>query len=223
MEHPDSPITIAARYGGGRIVVGVAGFVLHRPDGTTREGSAEQLERDDATRLDVCQAMDVASLVEARVALIRLKEGKSGVQVEPKFDRPAITYSDGFGRGNPFGWWLLGRVLRVSNRTGGGDLAIEDVAARGIPTAIELPDGLRASAARAAAQRAPLACACGTGAPSAMMHGSVRTLAYAQHPAATVEVNAMVGECLVCGARIVFTSEGDTSYEVRDASHWSRV
>ncbi len=216
-------ITLAKSYGPETIVVSADGFVLRRADGTTREGTAAQLENDAATCLDVCMAMEAAGLVEARVALARLKAGRDDVQEAPRLDRPSITYSDGFGRGNPFGWWLLGRVLRVSNDGGGYDLAVEDVAANGVPAELRLPENLRESAQRAAAQRAPLPCACGTGVPSASHHGAVRTLAYEQHPAASCEASAMVCECVVCGARTVFTREGDTSYEIREEGRWSRV
>ncbi|MCA9562930.1 MAG: hypothetical protein KC561_05545 [Myxococcales bacterium] len=164
----------------------------------------------------ICERVGAGGLAEIRAALVVVARESVVARVIPP-ERASIRYCDGFGRGNPAGWWLLGRTLRISSAAGATDVDVGAVAEVGLPPEHGLNESLAESARAAAIARAELECACGTGAPSPLAHGDITELGRGSRPA-PVEVSATVGECRVCGCRWTFSREGDTAYRLDEMS-----
>lgn len=168
--------------------------------------------RDARFEAAAVRAVGVELVAEVQAAV---HEGAPLRRVALPTDRPTPARIFGFGgRGSSTpGAWIVGRHVRFSALRG-GDIAFEDVLARGLPEGHGLSDDAARSLVEAVRALAPLRCPCGSGAETSLQHGALDTLAGpVQHPDAPVTHQAFVGRCRVCGTCQVLLESGDSHYD----------
>ncbi len=151
---------------------------------------------------------------EAREGARKLALARPTTAPEPSICVPRV-FSPGRGGGQCV--WILGRIVRTMSTapTKVPDLTFEEFLAAGYPEDVAVALGTErvAQVTAAVSQLAPRSCMCDTGAQTPGQHGTIRTLASAQNPNATVDDRTTIGFCTVCRRAWVFNEAGDAHYE----------
>jgi len=129
-------------------------------------------------------------------------------------DRPGVTYTFGFGRGDPRCVWILGRMVSATASNDRCDLPFATFLAQGFPVEIgealgaEVVDRVRG----AVLALDPLPCRCGTGFETSSQHGSLEYHCGGSVPGATIDDDVAVERCTVCGRGWFLEKSGDSHY-----------